>query len=142
MVQMAPDSPRFRGLVPSVVLAFAALALALVIVWRVHGQAQQPGFSIPAGAIIHDVALNYGERHPRVLLVERTYTDPSPQEPMYSIRLAGHFHRGRASADELYISTLADRHFIWGIAGYQGHGRHRRSVWTDCQDPCTGRLVS
>jgi len=85
-------------------------------------------------------SLSYGERHPHVLLVEKTFTDPTPQEPMYFIHLSGHFQRGRARADELYFSALADHRFIWGITGYQGTGKQRHSVWTDCQRHCTGAL--
>lgn len=43
-------------------------------------------------------------------------------------------------ADELYFSALADRRFIWGIAGYQGKGAYRHRTWMDCRRPCTDTL--
>ncbi len=116
------------------------LALALTGVWYAHAQSAGPRFTIAASTLLRQVSTAYGERHPHVLLVEDTFTDPAPQEPMYFVHLAGHFQRGRVRADELYFSALADRRFIWGMTGYQGRGTQRHNTWTDCQRPCTGAL--
>ena len=118
------------------IAALAVLALGATAVWRVQAQSPSPSFSINASSLIQQVAAGYGERHPHVLTVEKTFTDPPPHEPMYFVHLAGRFRRGRTDADELYFSALADRRFIWGIAGYRGKGVHRHGAWMDCQRPC------
>jgi hypothetical protein len=122
------------------ILALLILAVGITAVLYVHAQSVSPGYSIAATTIVRQVAAVYGEQHPRVLHEEKTFSDPAPGEPMYLIHLSGRFHRGRARSDELYFSALADRHFIWGIQGYQGKGTRRHSTWTDCQRPCTGTL--
>ena len=119
-----------------VVLALVFLLFG-VVVWRTTAQSQTIGFRISARSLIHRVAARYHESHPRVVLVERTHTDPPPHDPMYFVHLTGHFRRGRAVAHELYFSALADRLYIWGVTGYAGQGKHRHSTWMDCQRPCT-----
>jgi hypothetical protein len=124
------------------IIAVPVVALLIAVVWQVHAQSESraPGYSISANSLISEISALYGERHPRVLGLARTLSDGPTQEPMYTVRLSGRFHRFRVQADELYFSALADRRFIWGVVGYQGRGVDRHNVWMDCQRTCTGPI--
>ncbi len=84
--------------------------------------------SMTTSFIIGKVSAAYGESKPRLVHVEKTWTDSSPHEVMYFIQLAGSFHRRRVGAHYLYFSALAGRWYVWGVQGYDGH-HHLR--WTD-----------
>jgi hypothetical protein len=124
------------------IIAVPVVALLIAVMWHVHAQSEShaPGYSISADSLIREISALYGEGHPRVLRLDRTFTDPFPQEPMYFVHLSGRFHRFRVQADELYFSALADRRVIWGVAGYQGRGAHRQMAWMDCKRNCTGAV--
>ena len=117
----------------------AVCAVAVWLAWYTHTRTAGMRPTIPAALLNREVSAAYGEEHPHVLRLEKTRTDPSPQEPMYFVHLWGRFHRGRLAADELYFSALADRPFIWGVQGYSGSGAGRHSVWMDCiRGGCAG----
>jgi hypothetical protein len=130
--------PRRRLIVPPVV---AVLAVAVGVAWYAHPRSAGMRRTLPARALIREVSVAYGEEHPHILRLEKTFTDSEPHEPVYFVHLSGRFRRGRLTAGELYFSALADRPVIWGIQGYVGTGAGRHNAWMDCiRAGCVGAL--
>src|SRR6059058_1832431 len=73
--------------------------------------------TLSARVVAHRVARVYGERHPRIVQLQRTTTDSPPPRPMYFMEIAGHFHRGKRQARFLFLSALVRRWHVWGIVG-------------------------
>jgi hypothetical protein len=69
-------------------------------------------------ALVRAVAGIYGERHPRIVHLERTTTDSTPHQRMYFIGMSGHFTSGRKHARTIFFSALASRWHVWGLAAY------------------------
>lgn len=74
------------------------------------------------------VSAHYGDTHPRIVRVVSTQTDNPPHDPMYSIILSGHFHKGPQLVHYIIFSALADKTYVWGVRGYN---RFDVTLWFD-----------
>ncbi|GHO68799.1 hypothetical protein KSC_076910 [Ktedonobacter sp. SOSP1-52] len=76
--------------------------------------------------IAQEVAKHYGESSPTITSVKKDSTDNPPHDPMYTMRIAGHFQKGSLIATSLGFSALANRMYAWDIRGYNAS---EQEVW-------------
>lgn len=104
-----------------------ALPLALLLAALAPLSARAAARHITPHRVAVRVGALFGDRHPRIIHLQRTVTEGSEQ-PMYVIEITGRFHQRRRHARYLYFSALEKRWHVWGVVAYNAH---HHIVWTD-----------
>jgi hypothetical protein len=74
------------------------------------------------------VGMAYGDPHAQITKVMSDVAEAPPHEPIYTMSLTGHFHKGALEAVTLAFSASATRMYVWFIHAYD---QADNEVWFD-----------